>query len=92
MEEGLYGPSRRGVMREPDERLADELRNVVERQLQQPDLEEVNHTVDRITEYGFSRAEAIDTVRGALLAELNEMRMEGEPFDRERYVDRLEEL
>ena len=79
-------------MREPDERLADELRTVVERQLQQPDLEEVNHTVDRITEYGFSRAEAIDAVRGALLAERNEMSMEGEPFDRERYVDRLEEL
>ena len=79
-------------MREPDERLADELREVVERQLQQPDLEELNHTVDRIMEYGFSRAEAIDVVRGILAAELNEMMTEEEPFDRERYVDRLEEL
>ena len=43
-------------------------------------------------ESGFSRAEAIDVVRGILAAELNEMMTEEEPFDRERYADRLEEL
>ena len=79
-------------MREPNERVGDEIRNVVERQLQQSDLEEVNHAVDRLMEHGHSREKAIDTVGAVLLEEIHEMMTEEETFDRERYVNRLEDL
>lgn len=70
----------------------DEIRSVVERQLQQSDLEEVNHAVNRLIEQGHSREKAIDTVGAILLEEIHEMMTEDEMFDRERYVARLEEL
>jgi len=77
---------------EQNSQLGDEIRAVVERQLQQPDLEEVNRTVDRLIEEGHSREKAIDTVGAVLLEEMHEMMTETEPFDRERYVERLREL
>lgn len=79
-------------MRDTNEQLGDEIRAVVERQLQQSDPEEVNDAVDRLMEQGHSREKAIDTVGAILLEEIHEMMTETEPFDRERYVARLEEL
>lgn len=79
-------------MRETNEQLGDEIRAVVERQLQQSDLEEVNQAVDHVMEQGHSREKAIDTVGAILLEEIHEMMTESERFDRERYVDRLEDL
>lgn len=79
-------------MGEPNDQLGEEIRAVVERQLRQPDLEEVNQAVDRLMEQGHSRETAIDTVGAILLEEIHEMMTENEMFDRERYVDRLEEL
>ncbi|MXV60970.1 hypothetical protein GS429_02615 [Natronorubrum sp. JWXQ-INN-674] len=73
-------------------RLGDEIRTVVERQLQQPDLEEVNHAVDRLMDEGNSREEAVDTVGAVLLEEMSEMMSEKDPFDRERYIERLQGL
>lgn len=73
-------------------RLGNEIRTVVERQLQQPDLEEVNHAVDRLVEEGNSREKAIDTVGAVLLEEMTEMMAEKGPFDRNRYIERLQEL
>lgn len=79
-------------MRETNEQLGDEIRAVVERQLQQSDLQEVNSAVDRLMEQGHSRQKAIDTVGAILLEEIHEMMTENEMFDRERYIDRLEDL
>ncbi len=79
-------------MGETNERLGDEIRAVVERQLQQSDLEAVNQAVDRLMEQGHSRETAIDSVGAILLEEIHEMMTENEMFDRERYVDRLEDL
>lgn len=79
-------------MRETNEQLGDEIRAVVERQLQQSDLQEVNSAVDRLMEQGHSREKAIDTVGAILLEEIHEMMTENEMFDRERYIDRLEDL
>ncbi|MFC7074694.1 hypothetical protein ACFQJ7_08500 [Halovenus rubra] len=72
--------------------LGEEIRIVVERQLQQADLQEVNNAVDRLIDQGHSREKAIDTVGAILLEEMHEMMTETEPFDRERYVDRLEDI
>ena len=79
-------------MGETNDQLGEEIRAVVERQLRQPDLEEVNQAVDRLMEQGHSREKAIDTVGALLLEEIHEMMTENEMFDRERYVDRLEDL
>lgn len=78
--------------RNQNPQLGDEIRTVVERQLQQPDLKEVNRAVDRLMEQGHSREKAIDTVGAVLLEEIHEMLTETEPFDRERYVERLQKL
>jgi hypothetical protein len=78
--------------RDQNPQLGDEIRTVVERQLQQPDLKEVNRAVDRLMEQGHSKEKAIDTVGSVLLEEIHEMLTEAEPFDRERYVERLQEL
>lgn len=78
--------------RDQNPQLGDEIRTVVERQLQQPDLKEVNRAVDRLMEQGHSKEKAIDTVGSVLLEEIHEMLTETEPFDRERYVERLQEL
>jgi hypothetical protein len=78
--------------RDQNPQLGDEIRTVVERQLQQPDLKEVNRAVDRLMEQGHSKEKAIDTVGAVLLEEIHEMLTETEPFDRERYVERLQEL
>ncbi|WP_255647775.1 hypothetical protein [Natrinema zhouii] len=43
-------------------------------------------------EEGNSREKAIDTVGAVLLEEMSEMMAEKEPFDRERYIERLQEL
>jgi hypothetical protein len=72
--------------------LGEEIRTVVERQLQQPDLQEVNNAVERLTDQGHSREKAIDTVGAILLEEMHEMMTETQPFGRERYVRRLREL
>ena len=79
-------------MRETNEQLGDEIRAVVERQLQQSDLQEVNSAVDRLIEQGQSREKAIDTMGAILLEEIHEMMTGNEMFDRERYIDRLEDL
>ena len=79
-------------MRDTNEQLGDQIRSVIERQLQQSDLEEVNHAVDRLLEQGHSREKAIDTVGAILLEEIHEMTSEKEMFNRERYVDRLEDI
>ena len=79
-------------MRETNEQLGDEIRAVVERQLQQSDLEEVNQAVDHLMKLGHSREKAIDTVGAILLEEIHEMMTGNEMFDRERYVARLDDL
>ena len=79
-------------MRDTNEQLGDEIRAVVERQLQQSDLEEVNQAVNRLMEQGHSREKAIDTVGAILLEEIHKMLTESEMFNRPRYVDRLEDL
>jgi hypothetical protein len=78
--------------RDQNPQLGDEIRTIVERQLQQPDLKEVNRAVDRLMEHGHSREKAVDTVGAVLLEEIHDMLTETEPFDRERYVERLREL
>lgn len=72
--------------------LGDEIRTVVERQLQASELDEVNQAVERLMEQGHSREEAIDTIGAVLLEEMQEMMTATEPFDRERYAERLREL
>jgi uncharacterized lipoprotein len=72
--------------------LGDEIRTVVERQLQASELDEVNQAVERLMEQGHSREEAIDTIGAVLLEEMQEMLTATEPFDRERYAERLREL
>jgi hypothetical protein len=72
--------------------VGEEIRTVIERQLQQPDLQEVNNAVNHLIDQGHSREKAIDTVGTILLEEMHEMMTETEPFDRERYVERLREL
>lgn len=82
-------------MRDPNThnpQLGEEIHEVVERQLQQPDLEEVNRAVDRLMEQGHTREKAIDTIGAILLEEIQEMMTKKEPFDRDRYVDRLRGL
>lgn len=82
-------------MRDPSDQnpqIGDEIRTVVERQLQQPDLEEINRTVERLMDEGYSREAAIDTIGAVLLEEMSEMMTASEPFDRDRYIDRLQEL
>jgi hypothetical protein len=78
--------------RDQNPQLGAEIRAVVERQLQQPDLEEVNEAVDRLTEQGHSREQAIDAVGAVLLEEMQEMMTETESFDRTRYLTRLRNL
>lgn len=78
--------------RDQNPQLGAEIRAVVERQLQQPDLEEVNETVDRLIEQGHSREQAIDAVGAVLLEEMQEMMTETESFDRTRYLTRLRNL
>ncbi|WP_458191172.1 hypothetical protein [Haladaptatus sp. NG-WS-4] len=63
-------------MRETNEHLRDEIRAVVERQLQQSDLEEINQAVNRLMEQGHSREKAIDTVGAILLEEIHKMMTE----------------
>lgn len=72
--------------------LGDEIRTVVERQLQQSTLDEVNRTLNRLVEDGRSREKAIDTIGAVLLEEIDEMMTDHDPFDRERYVERLRSL
>jgi len=82
-------------MRDSDEQnpqLGDEIRTVVERQLQAAELDEVNQAVERLKERGHTREEAIATIGAVLLEEMQEMMTAAEPFDRERYVVRLREL
>jgi hypothetical protein len=79
-------------MSDTNEQLGEEIRTVVEQQLQQSDLEEVNNAVDRLTEEGHNREKAIDTVGAILLEEIQEMMSENEMFDRDRYVSRLKDL
>ncbi|SFL46639.1 hypothetical protein SAMN04487950_3897 [Halogranum rubrum] len=79
-------------MCETNDQLGDEIRAVVEQQLQRSDLEEVSQAVDRLMEQGHSREKAIDTVGAILLEEIHEMMTKNEMFDRERYVERLQEL
>jgi len=78
--------------RDQHTQLGAEIRVVVERQLQQPDLEEVNEAVDRLMEQGHSREQAIDAVGAVLLEEMQEMMAETESFDRARYLTRLRNL
>lgn len=82
-------------MRDPNDQnpqLGDEIRTVVERQLQQPELEAPNRALERLMERGHTREEAIDTIGAILLEEIHEMMTEEEPFDRARYVERLRDL
>lgn len=79
-------------MDDTSEQLGDEIRTVVERQLQQADLQEVNNAVDRLINQGHSREKAIEIVGTVLLEEMQEMMAGAEPFDRDRYVKRLQEL
>lgn len=78
--------------RDKNPQLGAEIRAVVERQLQQHDLEEVNEAVDRLIEQGHSREQAIDAVGSVLLEEMQEMMTESESFDRTRYLTRLRNL
>lgn len=79
-------------MDDTSEQLGDEIRTVVERQLQQANLQEVNNAVDRLINQGHSREKAIEIVGTVLLEEMQEMMAGAEPFDRDRYVKRLQEL
>lgn len=72
--------------------LDDEIRTVVERQLQGSELHAPNQALERLMERGHTREEAIDAIGTVLLEEIYEMMSETEPFDRERYVERLREL
>jgi hypothetical protein len=65
---------------------------VVERQLRSSELEAPNQALERLMDRGHTRAQAIDTIGAVLLEEMHEMMTETEPFDRERYVERLQEL
>lgn len=77
---------------EQNPRLGHEIRTVVERQLQHPELEEPNRAVERLMERGHTRETAIDTIGAVLLEEMDEMLREKEAFDRDRYVEQLREL
>lgn len=72
--------------------LGDEIRTVVERQLRASELDEVNQALERLMERGHSKEEAIDMIGAVLLKEMQEMMTTTEPFDRERYTERLREL
>lgn len=83
------------TMSYPDDQnnqLGNEIWTVVERQLQQSTLDEVNRSLDRLVEDGHSREKAIDTIGAVLLEEIDEMLTDHEPFDRDRYVERLRSL
>lgn len=77
---------------EQNPQLGEEIRTVVERQLNQPGLDEVNQALERLMDQGHTREKAIDTIGAVLLEEINEMMNEKETFDRGRYVKRLREL
>ena len=82
-------------MRDSDEQnpqLGAEIRTVVERQLRSSELEAPNQALERLMDRGHTREQAIDTIGAVLLEEMHEMMTETEPFDRERYVERLQEL
>jgi hypothetical protein len=82
-------------MRDSDEQnpqLGAEIRTVVERQLRSSELEAPNQALERLMDRGHTREQAIDTIGAVLLEEMYEMMTETEPFDRERYVERLQEL
>ena len=65
---------------------------MVERQLRSSELEAPNQALERLMDRGHTREQAIDTIGAVLLEEMHEMMTETEPFDRERYVERLQEL
>jgi len=77
---------------EQNPRLGDEIRTVVERQLQDPELDAPNDALERLMAQGHTREKAIDTIGAVMLEEIHGMMTAQEPFDRERYVDRLREL
>ncbi|MEF8902933.1 MAG: hypothetical protein V5A29_03215 [Haloarculaceae archaeon] len=82
-------------MRDSDEQnpqLGPEIRTVVERQLRISELEAPNQALERLMDRGHTREQAIDTTGTVLLEEMHEMMAETELFDRERYVERLQEL
>jgi len=82
-------------MRDSDEQnpqLGAGIRTVVERQLRSSELEAPNQALERLMDRGHTREQAIDTIGAVLLEEMHEMMAETEPFDRERYVERLQEL
>lgn len=81
-----------GNLDEHTPQLGAEIRAVVERQLQQPDLAAVNQTLDRLMEQGHEREQAIDAIGAVLLEEMQEMMEAQEAFDRDRYVERLRGL
>jgi hypothetical protein len=85
----------RETMRDSDEQnpqVGEEIRTVVERQLQGSELDAPNQALERLMERGHSREEAIDTIGAVLLEEMQEMMTATEPFDQERYAERLREL
>lgn len=82
-------------MRDSDEQnpqVGEEIRTVVERQLRSSELEAPNQALERLIDRGHTREQAIDTIGAVLFEEMHEMMTETEPFDRERYVERLQEL
>lgn len=72
--------------------LGADIRTVVERQLQSSELDERTQAGERRIERGHTRAEAIDTSGAVRLDEMHEMMTATDPFDRERYTERLRAL
>jgi hypothetical protein len=82
-------------MRDSNERnpqVGEEIRTVVERQLRGSELDAPNEALERLVERGHTREEAIDMIGVVLLEEIQEMMTATEPFDGERYAERLREL
>ncbi len=70
----------------------EQIRLIVENQLQDNEPEETGRTLARLMAAGYGRTEAVDKIGKVVVAELLDVLESRQPFDKRRFTDRLRAL
>jgi hypothetical protein len=66
--------------------------DIVETQIQENEPPETKQTLNRLLEEGYSREEAMELIAIVVASEIYDVMKHQQPFNRNRFVERLEDL
>ncbi len=79
-------------MYETNPQLGAEMKKVVRNQIRQNDPPETKQTYDRLIKEGFPKDEVMRQLAVVVAAEIYDVTKNKEPFNQERYIERLNKL